>query len=117
MDAEASRKEGEVLTFLVFSSYKKLPLSHSKRRPPATGGSHRVAGETGFNQPLWQPTKDIKTAGQAGEVAGEVWNAAKRSSPTLTSPLSNPKLVQIVIWDCSVSVVWPEPSCDLNTEK
>lgn len=116
--AEASQKDDEV----PFSSYKKLPLSHSGRRLPAGGGSHHLLvklGPTGHfgSLPAITPpgsilSKNILTAGQVGEVAGGCWKSAvvggqnRVKFPTLTSSLSHPKLVQILKLDRSVSAVW-----------
>ncbi len=75
--AEASQKDDEV----PFSSYKKLPLSHSGRRLPAVGGSRHLLVKLGPTShfgslPAITPpglilSKNILTACQAGEVAGE----------------------------------------------
>lgn len=80
-----------------------------------------VGNRPAFTSPLLIFIQNISMASEAGGVAGEFWKAAvadgEEKFPTLTSSLSNPKLVQILKLDCSVSVLWPEPSCDLNTEE
>lgn len=80
------------------------------------------AGETGSDQPLWQPTGHHTSRfdfiqkylnGWSSRGSGwwilesrRGWWTKRVKFPTLTSSLSNPRLVQILKLDHSVSAVW-----------
>lgn len=109
-----NQKDDDVPSFPCFPVTISF-LCHTVRDDLSAFGGSRFAGETESNQPLRLLTSHChqvqfnpKIHGwSAGQVAVEFWKVS----------LINPRLVQILKSDRSVSAVWPEPSCDLNTEE